>query len=143
MDEDNEREDEEIPEDCVDKTKDEFLHQWELDLTTREAKDKFVDKVDLEKQEQVEKEVTRYIQDNFSFAIIPVEDKDKRLEIESKIISSISLCPDCRPSDNWFGLFSPKEKIRESGLWLVNELYKEKLNFSELEEIRNLAKNHI
>lgn len=48
--------------------------------------------------------------------------------MESKIISTVSRCMECIPSKNWLGLYSPKEKIKNSGLWLVNELYKEPLN---------------
>jgi len=60
------------------------------------------------------------------------------LKIESKIISTISLCEECKPSHNWLGLFSPKEKIRDSGLWLVNELYKEPLSDKETEDLKNI-----
>lgn len=33
--------------------------------------------------------------------------------------------------------FLQKEKIRESGLWLVNELYKEPLTYEDIEELKN------
>ena len=125
----------------LNKRKDPFLKQWELDLTTKEAKDKLLNSVNLEKQKQIEKEVTEYIQNNFSFIVFPIEDKKKRLEIESKIISTISLCDECKPSENWFGLFSPKEKIRKSGLWLVNELYKEPLNEKDLIKLKSILYN--
>jgi hypothetical protein len=114
---------------------DPFLEQWELDLTTRKAKEQHKSFVDIDKQKEIEKEVTQYIQNNFSFVVFEVEDKDLRLELEQKIISTISLCNECRPSDNWFGLNSPKKKIRESGLWLVNGLYKEPMS---LEDMKNL-----
>lgn len=120
----------------LNKENDPFLEKWEIDLTTKQAKQDSKDKIDLKKQEQVEKQVTRDIQENFSFIVIPIEDKDKRLEIESKIISTVSLCPECKASENWLGLFSPKEKIRKSGLWLVNELYKAPLNDKDIEEIK-------
>jgi hypothetical protein len=42
----------------------------------------------------------KYIQQSFTFVVFPVEDKIKRLEIESKIISTVSLCDDCRPSQS-------------------------------------------
>lgn len=120
----------------LNKEKDSFLNEWEIDLTTKEAKDKFLSSVNLEKQKQIEKQVSKYIQKNFSFVVFPVEDKKKRLEIESKIISTISFCSECKFSENWLGLFSTKEKIRESGLWLVNELYKQPLSDKEIEELK-------
>jgi len=124
----------------LNKQKDPFLSAWELDLTTREAKNKFRN-INFEKQKQIEKQVSSYIQQNFSFVVFPIGDKDKRLEIESKIISTISLCEQCIPSQNWLGLLSPKEKIKKSGLWLVNELYKQPLSSQELEELKSLTKD--
>ena len=114
------------------KANDPFLEQWELDLTTREAKKKYADKVDFERQKKIEKNVSEQIQQNFSFAVLEVNDKKKRLELESMIISTASLCKECKPSKNWPGNFSPKKKIRESGLWLINELYKEPLEKKDL-----------
>ncbi len=101
-----------------------FLEFWELDLTTKENKDKYSAQVDLNKQKEIEKKVTKCIQENFSFVVFEVNDKDERLSLESKIISTISSCKYCKATDNWLGKFSPKEKIRDSGLWLVNECYK-------------------
>jgi len=120
----------------LNKNKDDFIKQWEIDLTTREAKDLFSKEIDFEKQKQIEKLVTKHIQENFSFIVFGIDDKDERLKIESKIISSISLCDKCGRSVNWLGNYSPKEKIKESGLWLVNELYKEPFNHQELGEFR-------
>jgi len=124
----------------LNKNNDPFLKQWEIDLTTREAKQEHQQEVDSEKQKQVEKQVTKHIQENFSFIVIPIADKEKRLELESKIISTVSLCKDCKPSENWLGFSSPKEKIRESGLWLVNELYKQPLSNLDVIELKNLIK---
>ena len=112
----------------LNKNKDGFLKYWEVDLTTKDSKEKYSRVIDFNKQKEIEKKVTRYLQYNFSFVVFKVDDKDKRLELESKIISTISSCKECFPSKNWLGLFSPKDKIRESGLWLVNELNKETLN---------------
>jgi len=123
------------------KNKDSFLEKWEIDLTTSQARKEFSGSINFEKLKQIEKEVSDYIQKNFSFIVFKVDDKKKRLELESRIISTISLCKDCGPSENWLGLFSPKNKIRESGLWLVNELYKEPLSEKDIEEIENLIKS--
>ena len=43
---------------------DPFLDQWDLDLTTRAAKDKYQHIVDFDKQVQIEQKVTKYIQGN-------------------------------------------------------------------------------
>jgi hypothetical protein len=58
--------------------------------------------------------------------------------LESKIISTVSLCEKCHPSSDWLGLHSPKRKIQESGLWQVNELYKERFSLIELSEFKTL-----
>jgi len=125
----------------LNKRKDPYLEKWEIDLTTREAKEKFKDLIDAEKQREIEKEVTKHIQDNFSFVVFEINDKNKRLEIESKIIATISNCKECGASENWLGLSSPKDKIKESGLWLVNELYKTPLSDKEINELGLILKN--
>jgi len=124
----------------LNKDKDYFLQQWELDLTTKKAKKQYSNSINFEKQKKVEKRVTKYIQDNFTFITFEVDDKEKRLSLESKIISTVSLCKECKPSKNWLGLFSPKEKIRKSGLWLVNELWKKPLSNENMEELKQLLK---
>jgi len=124
----------------LNKDKDPFLEKWELDLTTKDMKEKNKD-IDSKKQKETEKRVSDYIQKNFSFVVFEVKNKGKRLELESKIISTISSCNECRPSKNWLGLFSPKEKIRNSGLWLVNELNKTPLSDKEIEELIQIKKN--
>lgn len=122
----------------LNRDKDSFLEKWELDLTTKDAKEKYSDSVDFDRQKEIEKKVTEYIQKNFSFVVFQIDEKTKRLEIESKIISTISLCDECKPSKNWLGNFSPKEKIRKSGLWLVNELWKNPLLGSDMEELNHI-----
>jgi len=122
----------------LNKEKDPFFEKWELDLTTKKAKEIHSDSVDFEKQKEVERRVTKYIQDNFTFIVFQVDDKEKRLELESRIISTVSLCEKCKPSENWLGLFSPKEKIRKSGLWLVNELWKTPLSDEDMEELKQI-----
>jgi hypothetical protein len=68
-----------------------------------------------------------------------VKDKEKRIELESKIISAISYCEECGASENWLGRFSPKEKIRKSGLWLVNGLWKTQLTDEDMGELKFLG----
>ena len=65
--------------------------------------------------------------------------KAQRLELESKIISTVSWCDECFPSNTWLGAHSPKEKIRKSGLWLVNELYKQELLENDVVTLQKLV----
>lgn len=118
--------------------KDPFLKQWEYDLTSRENKEKYLHLVNMDKQKEVERRVSQYIQQNISFVFFEVEQKELRLELESKLISTFSLCSGCSASRSWLGLSSPKEKIRESGLWLVNKLYKEPLSVDDYVKIKSL-----
>lgn len=122
----------------LNKNKDDYIRYWELDLTTKENKKKYSNLIDLKKQKEIEKQVTKYIQENFSFVVFEINTKDERLNFESKIISTISNCKDCHPSQNWLGNFSPKIKIQESALWLVNELWKTPLNEIEFVELSQI-----
>ena len=123
----------------LNKTQDKYIKIWNLDLTTRKAKAKYSNLVDFDRQSQIEQEVSKYIREYFTFTVIEVNSKIKRLEIESKLISTVSLCVECRPTQAWLGNYSPKKKIRESGLWQVNELYKTSIAQVEFDEIKALA----
>jgi len=83
--------------------------------------------------------VTDRIWRTFSFVAFPVEDKDARFELKSRIIFALSLCDGCRPSEQWLGGCSPKSKIRESGLWLTQGLRKEPLSEDEISCLRAMA----
>ena len=119
-----------------------FLEQWQVDLTPRAQKEKFRGKIDMNKQKEVERTVTNYMKENLSFVTLEITEKQKRLDLESKIISAISLCDECKPSVNWLGLYSPVKKIRESGLWLVNGLYKQPLTETEFTELINSTQKY-
>lgn len=84
--------------------------------------------------------MTCYIRDNFLFCVIEVEDKEERNALKLKLIATISQCNDCGPSENWLGLNSPKNKIRESGLWQEQGLYGEPLTVQDLERIKSLCR---
>ncbi len=114
---------------------DPFLEWWEIDLTTSKARAEYQGLIDRDKLKAVESQVSEYIRQRFAFAVFPVGKKRDRLGFESKMISTVSRCEECSPSSSWLGLFSPKEKIRRSGLWQVNELYKKPLSTSDIEEL--------
>lgn len=119
---------------------DSYASVWELDMTPAAARKLHARKLDAAKQSRIERMVTKYLQANFSFAVIHIPNKAKRLQLESKIISTLSHCAVCKGSVGWLGNHSPKDKIRQSGLWLVNELHKVPLTAKELVYLQGLKK---
>ncbi len=118
---------------------DAFLSVWNLDRTSRKMRDQHSG-IDLDRQRAMERAVSDYIRDHFSFVVARIDEKVERLGLESKMISTVSLCEACQPSAEWLGRSSPIKKIRESGLWLVNELYKKPLDFRDLERLNAASK---
>ena len=122
----------------LNKDQDPFLKQWELDLTTRQSRKVYQSIIDFGKQRNIEIRVTEYIRSHFSFVVFQVDEQQKRLALEKKLISTVSRCDECVPSENWLGLHSPKLKIRQGKLWQTNELYKQPMTEDELAELRVL-----
>jgi hypothetical protein len=61
---------------------DAFLAQWEIDLTTRASRERSAHKVDKVRLQEVETQVTKYMVENFSFAVLRVEGRVERLHFE-------------------------------------------------------------
>lgn len=116
---------------------DSFLEHWEIDLTASAAKAKHQNQIGADKLKMVEARVSECIRRRFAFAVFPVEEKEDRLKLESRMISTVSLCEECFPSAGWLGSLSPKQKIREGGLWQVNELFKEPLSVADEAELES------
>ena len=126
----------------LNKGKDTFLKYWEIDLTPKTVRKKYLPQINNKKLAQIERAVTKHMQKNFSFTVFEVNDKNGRLELESKLISTVSLCNECGPSKKWLGFQSPKKKIRESGLWLVNELYKDPLHAEDFNILLKITRQY-
>jgi hypothetical protein len=118
---------------------DRFLEQWNLDLTKSAEKDKHTGSIDFKRQTETEKKVSEYIQSNVSFVVFEVPDKADRLRLESALISTVFQCNECQPSEAWLGRFSPKPKIVQAGMWLVNELNKTPLTNGGVDALRALC----
>ena len=102
--------------------KDPFLPQWEMDRTTRAARQRLAGQINSKQLAEIEAQVSSVIRASFTFCVIRVDDSQYRLELEERIIATVNQCLICRPSRNWLGNHSPKNQIRESGLWLVQGL---------------------
>ncbi len=124
----------------LNKRDDPFLKFWDIDLTTRKAKDKYLPIIDIKYQKEIEMQVSSFIQNSFTFAVFEVPTKIMRLELESKLISTLSWCVECKPSKEWLGNWSPKWKIVKNGLWLVNELHKTPFDHQNIESLSRFLK---
>ncbi len=111
---------------------DPFLKEWNLDLTKRTDRDKYMHLIDQAKQGQVEQAVSEHILGAMSFCVVGTANRELALRLEQGCIATISLCGACCASPSWLGRFSPNPKIRESGLWQVQHLYGEPLSAGDL-----------
>lgn len=119
-----------------------YAEKWEYDTTSREGKEKYSKLLDIDFEKALEKRISDYIHQNLSFVVFEVKTKEERLFWESRIIATLSNAGKAReivPSEKWLGNSSPKECIPESGLWLVNELYKQGLSEEEFENLKKLV----
>jgi len=119
---------------------DPFLAQWEIDLTSSTAKARYGALIDRDKLRETEQRVSEHMRRALRFVVVPVERKEDRLRLESRLISTVSLCHDCGPSPAWLGQWSPKREIRESGLWLVQHLYEEPASERDLAVLEEAAR---
>ena len=115
-----------------------YLKLWELDTTSRADKEKYLKLLDHDFEKQVEKTISTYVQSNLSFCVFKIDTKDERLFWERKIASTLAKGLDIKPSDNWLGNHSTKDKIKTCGLWQVNELDKDILTESEFAQLTQI-----
>lgn len=100
----------------------ENTEQWEIDLTTKAAREKYAGKVDAGWVAGAEQKVSAYMTENFSFVVVPAATIAARLAAEAGMLSLLAQCPECGPSQSWLGLHHPNKIIRNSGLWNVQGL---------------------
>jgi hypothetical protein len=107
----------------LNRDRDPFLADWNVDLTTRKARDKHAHRIDFEKQNAIELRVSDYLRTAFTFAVLPMSDCAQALNFEAAAIGSVSNCPQCKASSTWLGLSSPNSHIASSGLWQIRGLW--------------------
>jgi hypothetical protein len=118
--------------------KDPFLRQWEIDLTTKNSREMHTRKIDRDRLQEVENEVTQYMILNFSFAVMRFDEKPERFRVERSLLSTIYHCLDCGPSDTWLGKSHPNAIISKGKLWNIQGLHSSVLT---LQEARGIIKS--
>jgi hypothetical protein len=120
---------------------DAYASLWDIDFTERDARDKYRSRRDVEKEREVEREVTRILRERFTFRWIELEGEDQRLGsqgLEAALIGTFACCGECRPSAMWLGRFSPQRKIAQADLWQLQHLRAPGLTEESIAEIANL-----
>lgn len=119
---------------------DDYLQVWETDFMTRKKREFLGYKRDIDKEKRIESKITRILRDHFSFRFLLIGGQMERMGsegLESSLIGTIASCKLCKPSNNWLGIYSPKSRIKEYGLWLVQHLKANGINESAKEIIIN------
>lgn len=112
---------------------DPFLGQWEIDLTTRAARERHGHDIDRDRLLAVEEEVSDYLARNLTFVALPVERKEDRITVERGLLATVALCGDCHPSAGWLGRSHRNSTIRHHGLWNIQGLTGQPLTVDEVD----------
>lgn len=124
---------------CIlNREKSDYLSLWDLDITSRIDKEKNLPLLNLDFEKIIESKISNYIQNNLSFCVFEVNEKEDRLFWESKIISTLYKSNQLIPTKSWLGNYSTKYKITESGLWQVNNLNGSELTMEELKVLEQI-----
>ncbi|HEX2921813.1 MAG TPA: hypothetical protein VHO50_11675 [Bacteroidales bacterium] len=124
---------------CIlNKTHSNYLKYWDLPFTSIIDKEKNFAFIDLEFEKNVERQISEYLQKNFSFCVFEINSKDDRLYWESKIIATIAQAENVKPSPCWLGNYSPLKKIKLHGLWQIQGLYGPQINPIEFENLKKM-----
>jgi hypothetical protein len=86
----------------------------------------------------IERQVSQLLKSSFWFRCIEIEKRDLRNTLEKKLIATISLCPICKPSENWLGKSAYSPDVQDSGLWNSEYVFDQEKILDE-SEIQRLA----
>jgi hypothetical protein len=109
----------------LNKSTDPYLNIWNIDFMKTVNLLAYSHLRDIEKEREIEREITRILRENFCFRFVAVETENQRLGtngLERRLIGTVAQCARCRPSANWLGSYSPLANIRATGLWQVQHI---------------------
>jgi hypothetical protein len=120
----------------------EYLKVWNLDFTTRKNREDYSHLRNIEYEKEIETKITDTLRNKFSFRYIEIKDEEMRIGekgLERRLIGSLANYSQCTPSENWLGRYSPKPKIRKSGLWQVQHLKSSPITSQDMEKIKKIC----
>lgn len=92
----------------------------------------------------IEKEVSTYMRENFSFVVFEVETEEERKKWEKKLISTLGQAGKkgiIESSKNWLGRNSSNTNVKTSGLWQDDDMNGHPLNLKELQQLLQIIQN--
>ena len=92
----------------------------------------------------IEKEVSTYMRENFSFVVFEVETEEERKKWEKKLISTLGQAGKkgiIESSKNWLGRNSSNTNVKTSALWQDDDMNGISLNLKELEQLLQIIQN--
>jgi hypothetical protein len=116
---------------------------WNIDFTTRASREVNGHRRDIEKEQRIEDHVTRILREEFAFRWIELDGQERRMGpegLEAVLIGTLAKCGECHGSLGWLGRFSPKPKIRQSGLWLEQHLQSCELSEDSMTAVTTLIR---
>lgn len=114
-----------------------YLQAWNQDTSKAGVVEQMGSAYNPSFQKEVERRISIFLRERFSFVCIPVADIYERQRLEEGIIATFNSTPDFGPSRNWSGKYSPESEIRQSGMWLKEGLYGTPLSENEFSKIES------
>lgn len=116
----------------------EYLPIWDKNMTLAENRYAFQQHVIPELELDLENRITEYLRQNISFVCFQVETKKERVSLEKAIIGTLAADESFHSDEEWLGMKSPIEWVKNHGLWnQISEESKPLNNFAwiRLEEL--------
>jgi len=88
----------------------------------------------------VEQEVSALLRSNFRFRCVRIDQRAERGLFEALLIGTLSLCPACKPSDQWLGVYAYSDHVQRSGLWNSQFVYAPGLTGRDLQRFAELVR---
>jgi hypothetical protein len=101
---------------------DPYLDVWNIDCTTKKAREDRGHQIDKVKQAAIENAVTQRIETNFFVAVLGTNASVDARKFRESCIGTVSSCTNCNPTKDWLGRHADP-RIALSGLWQIQHLY--------------------
>lgn len=99
------------------RNKDAYLSIWEVNSRSHMLSTDYKNKIDINKERQIEAEVSKYLREHVYFYCIEADSYENRLELKKNMMKCLYSDNTYKPSNKWLGNDSPMLHIKAYGLW--------------------------